>query len=82
MVFLVGSAPHLLADVAFGAALTGGIAPAARRVANADEGWTGSVWKATRKPFVAIMIVVVIAALAFAHYFPAASTLGDAFRGL
>jgi len=82
VVFLVATAPHLLADVAFGAALTGGIAPAARRVANADEGWSGSVWTATRKPFVIIMIVVVLAALAFAHYFPAARTLGEAFRAL
>ncbi len=79
VVYLVASAPHLLTDVAFGAALTGGIAPAARRVANADDGWSGSVWKATAKPFVAIIVVVVLAALAFDHYFPAARTLGEAF---
>ena len=79
MIFLVSSAPHLLADVAFGAALTGGIAPAARRVADADDGWTGSVFKATWKPFAIILVVVVLASLALGHWFPGARTLGEAF---
>jgi len=82
VVYLVASAPHLLADVAFGAALTGGIAPAARRVADTDDGWCDGVWKATWKPFAVILIVVVLAGLALSHYFPGAATLGDAFRSL
>lgn len=82
VIFLVSSAPHLLADVAFGAALTGGIAPAARRVADADDDWTGSVFKATWKPFAVILVVVVLASLALGHYFPGARTLGEAFRML
>ena len=82
VIYLVASAPHLLADVALGAALTGGIAPAARRVANADDDWSGSVWKATWKPFVAILAVVVAAGFALSHYFPGAATLGAAFRSL
>jgi len=82
VVFLVSSAPHLLADVAFGAALTGGIAPAARRVADAEADWSGSVWKATWKPFAVLLAVVVIAGFALSHYFPGVATLGDAFRSL
>ena len=79
VIYLVASAPHLLADVAFGAALTGGIAPAARRVADADADWSGSVFKATWKPFFIILVVVVAASLALNHYFPGARTLGEAF---
>ncbi|MFO1310848.1 MAG: hypothetical protein U1F41_02160 [Burkholderiales bacterium] len=79
VIYLVASAPHLLADVAFGAALTGGIAPAARRVANADDDWTGSVLKATWKPFAIILVVVVAASIALNHYFPGARTIGEAF---
>jgi len=82
VIYLVASAPHLLADVAFGAALTGGIAPAARRVADADDGWCDDVWRATWKPFIVILVVVVAAAIGLAHYFPGAATLGDAFRSL
>ncbi len=79
VIYLVASAPHLLADVAFGAALTGGIAPAARRVADADDDWSGSVFKATWKPFFIILAVVVAASIALNHYFPGARTLGEAF---
>jgi hypothetical protein len=82
VIYLVASAPHLLADVAFGAALTGGIAPAARRVAHAGEDWRGSVLKATWKPFAIIVGVLIAAGLALGHYFPAARTLGEAFRML
>ena len=82
VIYLVASAPHLLADVAFGAALTSGIAPAARRVAAAEDDWSGSVFTATWKPFAVILAVVVLAAIALAHYFPGATTLGAAFRML
>ena len=82
VIYLVASAPHLLADVAFGAALTSGIAPAARRVANADTDWSGSVLTATWKPFAVILVVVVCAAFALERTFPGARTLGEAFRML
>lgn len=77
--YLLVAAPHLLTDVAFGAALTHGFGHGVRK-ASADPGWTGSVFAATWKPFVAVTVTIVIAGLAFEHYFPGAHTLGEAWQ--
>ncbi len=77
--YLLVAAPHLLADVAFGAALTHGFGHGVRK-ASADPGWTGSVLAATWKPFVAVTVTLVIAGFAFEHYFPGAHTLGEAWQ--
>ena len=81
LVFLNCSAPHLLVDVAFGAAITGGIAPATKR-AVAQPQWEGSVWHATWKPALAMLAVLIACALAFQHFFPGMRTLGQAFTSL
>lgn len=81
IVFMIVSAPHLLVDVAFGAAITSGIAPATRRAA-VDPCWEGSVWHATWKPAAAMLAVLVVCAIAFHHYFPGLRTLGEAFTAL
>ncbi|MEP7062805.1 MAG: hypothetical protein ABI881_10425 [Betaproteobacteria bacterium] len=81
IVFLVVSAPHLLVDVAFGAAITSGMAPAAKRVAVAPQ-WEGSVWHATWKPAVVMLVVLIVCALVFHHFFPGMRTLGEAFTAL
>ena len=81
LVFLIVSAPHLLVDVAFGAAITGGIAPATKR-AVAQPQWEGSVWHATWKPALAMLAVLIVCALAFQHFFPGMRTLGQAFTSL
>lgn len=77
--YLLVAAPHLLPDVAFGAALTHGFGHGVRQ-ASRDPGWTGSVFSATWKPFVAVTITIVVAGLVFEHYFPGARTLGEAWR--
>ncbi|MEO8847926.1 MAG: hypothetical protein ABI440_04765 [Casimicrobiaceae bacterium] len=78
IVFMIVAAPHLLVDVAFGAAIAGGVAPSTKR-AVAEPQWEGSVWRATWKPAVVMLVVLVICALVFRHYFPALPTLGAAF---
>jgi hypothetical protein len=79
--FMVASAPHLLVDVAFGAALAGGVAPAAQRVVSGAT-WEESVLAATWKPVLAMFAVMVVAGLVFHHYFPGMPTLGAAFASL
>jgi hypothetical protein len=81
IVFMVASAPHLLVDVAFGAALAGGVAPAARRVVSGAT-WEQSVLSATWKPVLAMFAVMVVAALVFQHFFPGMPTLGAAYTSL
>ncbi len=81
IVFMIVAAPHLLVDVAFGAALATGVAPGARR-AVAEPQWEGSVWRATWKPALAMFAVLVVCALVLQHYFPGAPTLGAAFESL
>ncbi|HEY7903507.1 MAG TPA: hypothetical protein VIH36_08645 [Casimicrobiaceae bacterium] len=81
IVFMVVGAPHLLVDVAFGAAITSGVAPAARRVVSGAS-WEESVFAATWKPVTAMFAVLVVAGLVFHHYFPGMRTLGEAFASL
>ena len=81
IVFMVVGAPHLLVDVAFGAAITSGVVPAAKRVVSGAS-WEESVLAATWKPVTAMFVVLVVAALVFHHYFPGMRTLGEAFASL
>ncbi len=77
--YLLVAAPHLLPDVAFGAAITHGFGRGVHQ-ASRDPGWTGSVLAATWKPFAAVTVTIVIAGLVFEHSFPGARTLGEAWR--
>ncbi len=79
VVYLLVAAPHLLADVAFGAAVAHGFGRGVRK-ASADPGWTGSVLAATWKPFLAAGVTLAAAGFAFEHYFPGVHTLGSAWR--
>jgi len=79
--YLIVGAPHLLADVAFGAAVTSAFAHGLRR-AGEDPDWTDSVFRATWKPFASIGVLLFVAGLAFQRYFPDARTLGEAFLQL
>lgn len=81
IVFMIVSAPHLLVDVAFGAAITSGIAPATKR-AVVEPQWEGSVWHATWKPAVVMLVVLIACAIVFHHCFPGMRTLGEAFASL
>lgn len=78
IVFMIANAPHLLVDVAFGAAITSGVAPAARRAALVPA-WHDSVFRATWKPVLVMLVVLVACAVALAYFFPGASTLGGAW---
>lgn len=76
--YLVVGAPHLLVDIAFGAAITHGFGRGVRH-SSRDAGWSGSVLAATWKPFAVVTVTLVIAGLVFEHYFPGARTLGEAW---
>jgi len=83
IVFLIATAPHLLVDVAFGAAVTGGVARGVRRgLGRSDVGWARGVFAATWKPVLAATVAVAGAAIAFQHWFPGARTLGEAWLSL
>ncbi len=83
IVFLIATAPHLLVDVAFGAAVTGGVVRGVRRgLERGDDGWARGVFMATWKPVLVAFVVVAGAAVAFQHWFPDARTLGEAWLSL
>ena len=75
VVYLVSAAPGMLVDAAFGGMLAGGLVKSVRRMGEPD--WEGSVLRSTWKPFAAIAIVVLGAAIAFQWVAPGARTLGD-----
>ncbi|HYT98442.1 MAG TPA: hypothetical protein VEO36_14060 [Casimicrobiaceae bacterium] len=75
VVFLIVSAPHMLADAAFSALLAGGLAKSIRRI---DEGdWEGSVLRSTWKPLAIVALVTVVAGIVAQMAAPGARTLGE-----
>jgi len=75
VVFLIVSAPHLLADAAFSALLAGGLVKSIRRI---DEGdWEGSVLRSTWKPLAIVALVTVVAGIVAHVAAPGARTLGE-----
>lgn len=83
IVFLIATAPHMLVDVAFGAAVTGGVVRGVRRgLERGGDGWARGVFMATWKPVMVATMAVAGAAIAFQHWFPDARTLGEAWLSL
>ena len=79
-VHLIWIAPDLLSDAAFGAMLSAGAIPGLHRAHEPD--WNGRVFRATLPVLAAVLAVVLVAAWAFTHYFPASRTIGEAYRSL
>ena len=79
-VHLIWIAPDLLSDAAFGAMLSAGAIPGLHRAHEPD--WDGRVFRATLPVLAAVKAVVLVAAWAFTHYFPASRTIGEAYRSL
>jgi hypothetical protein len=78
--YVVWQAPMLLAEVAFEAALAGGLIRAARRVD--DPGWIGGALSASWKPFLLIFVFSLAAAALTEKFAPEARTLPQAIRQL
>ena len=79
-VYVVWQAPMLLAEVAFEAALAGGLIRAARRVD--DPGWIGGALSASWKPFLLIFVFSLAAAALTEKFAPEARTLPQAIQQL
>lgn len=78
VIYLVYSAPAVLADVAFQAMLAGGLIRGTRRWR--DASWQLSLFKATWIPFAVIFVLAVVTAVIAAQVFPDAHTLPDVLR--
>ena len=76
-IYLVWQAPSILPEAAFDAALAASLLRGAKRIDAPD--WTGSVFRATWKPFLWIVAVTLAFALAAGHYFPHARKIADLF---
>lgn len=74
-VYLIYTAPAILADAAFEAALAGALARRARKVES--EGWVVAVWRATVWPFLGILALSVALGWAAQKECPTAKKLGD-----
>ncbi|HEX2062032.1 MAG TPA: hypothetical protein VHK90_14920 [Thermoanaerobaculia bacterium] len=74
-VYLIYTAPVLLADAAFEAALAGALARRARKVES--QGWVATVWRATVWPFLGVLALSVALGWAAQKECPEARKLGD-----
>jgi hypothetical protein len=77
-IYLIWSAPAILGEAAFEAALAAALAKRTKRISGA--GWIGAVWRATFWPFVAILILSVAVGWAVQNACPEAQRLRDAFH--
>lgn len=77
-VYLIWTAPAILGEAAFEAALAAALAKRTKRISGA--GWIGAVWRATFWPFVAILILSVAVGWAVQNACPEAQRLRDAFH--
>ena len=80
VIYLVYSAPAVLADVAFQAMLAGGLIRSSRRWR--DASWQLSLFKATWIPFAVIFVLAVVTAVLAVELFPEAHTLPDVLRAV
>lgn len=78
VIYLVYSAPTVLADVAFQAMLAGGLVKSSQRWR--DASWEMSLLKSTWIPFVIVFVLALITAALAVKLFPAAHTLPEVIR--
>ena len=78
VIYLVYSAPTILAEVAFQAMLAGGMVKSSQRWR--DASWETSLFKSTWIAFVLIFVLAVGTAVLAARLFPTAHTLPDVIR--
>jgi hypothetical protein len=76
--YLVYQAPAILSEAAFEALLASGLVKASNTMHRV--GWMGSVFKATRTPFLVLLVTTVIFGLVVSHYCPEATRLADIFE--
>jgi hypothetical protein len=77
-VILIYQAPAILSEAAFQLLLASGLMKTTRQAAQAD--WTGSVLRATWKPFALVLVLTTILGAMLHHYCPQASKIAEAFR--
>lgn len=75
--YLVYQAPVILSEAAFEALLASGLVKASNKMHGV--GWMGSVFKATRIPFLVLLVMTVVFGLVVSHYCPEATRLADIF---
>lgn len=76
--YLIYDAPNILPDAAWEAALAAGLFRGVRRI-NAP-GWTGSVLRATWKPFACILAICFLVAFVGGNIYPDARSVVDLWR--
>jgi hypothetical protein len=77
-IYIIYQAPVIMSEAAFNALLSGGMIRAAKKMHSED--WTGSVFKATWKPFVLIAGITITAAAILTYVFPGETNIGDIVR--
>jgi hypothetical protein len=76
--YLIYQAPAIFAEAAFQAALASGLIKASKEIDNTD--WKGSVFKATRIPFVIVLALAMAFSLTAHYYCPAATKATEVFN--
>ncbi|TAL24004.1 MAG: hypothetical protein EPN94_08270 [Nitrospirae bacterium] len=77
-VYLVYQAPIILSEVAFDFLLATSLLRSSKKIDSPD--WAGSVFRATRIPFLLVLIITVGFALFIDSYFPGATKLSEVLR--
>jgi hypothetical protein len=77
-VYLVYQAPVILSEAAFHGVMAGGLVKASRDMH--DEGWAGSVFHATRIPFLLVLSGAAVFGWVAHRHCPQAATLSEVFR--
>lgn len=77
-VYLIWTAPAILAEAAFEAALAGALARRAKRVEKGN--WVGAIWRATVWPFLAILVLSALLGYFAQRSCPEATRLSEAFE--
>jgi hypothetical protein len=77
-IYLIWTAPAILAEAAFEAALAGALARRARRVERGS--WVGAIWRATVWPFLGILVLTVALGYYAQRSCPTAKKLSDVFH--
>ena len=75
VLYIVYSAPSMLADVAFSAMLAGGLVKSSRRWRNSC--WKTELFRATWVPFTIVFVLALLTAGLALHLFPAARTFSE-----
>jgi len=77
-IYLIWTAPAILTEVAFEAALVGALARRAKKIDR--PGWVGAVSRATAWPFIAILVLAIALGWAVQKSCPSAMRMRDAFH--